>query len=158
MTLLLLGLIAGLLFLLGYTTKRRFGVLGLGLAAGAVLVNTLQAPLTDRLSNATILAPLTPQVSAIIFLTLLPAIVLLVNGPSYQKRKNARLGAALFATLATLMIVGPLTMNVPTQDVEIQRTLDDLAALKDTFITIGIALAVGDMLLTKAPKPDEGKK
>lgn len=158
MTLLILGLLAGLLFLLGYVTKRRFGVLGLGLAAGTVLVDTMQASLTNHLSNAAFLAPLTPQVGAIILLTLLPAMILLINGPSYQKKRHARIGAALFAALGTLLIIGPLTMNVPTQDREIQKTLNDLAGLKATFITIGIGLAVGDMLLVRQPKPDEGKK
>src|SRR5664279_5672953 len=89
------------LFATAYFTKRRFGVLGLALSAGAMLsmlwVGDL-TPIIERAGVILIAPPLKSVVAAA--LILLPAIVLLASGPTYRDPIHRIIGAIAFAMLA----------------------------------------------------------
>src|SRR5258708_6096136 len=101
--------IIGALFLTAFLTKRRFGVLGLALAAGAMLSTLWVGDLTPIIASAGIILvrpPLESVVSA--GLILLPAVLLLSSGSTYKSMLQRVIGAALFAMLATSLLLEPL--------------------------------------------------
>src|SRR5688572_734271 len=99
-TIFLLGLLASLFFL-SFLTKRRFGVLGLALAAGSVVsvnwTSTL-TPLLEQQGLQVVSPPLVNVVAA--SLVLLPPLLLLFSGPTYNGLWLRIIGAAAFALLA----------------------------------------------------------
>lgn len=153
MTLVIVIIIAALLYFMAYSARRRFGVLGLGLAAGTVLVRAVGGDVSAYIAgNRVPVAPLTYETTAIVALTLLPALLLLAGGPTYIKKKQARMGALLFAILATLLILGPLTVELPTNDVYVRQFLEATAKWQGYITAIGVAVAVMDVLMYKPPK------
>src|SRR3954465_8231908 len=102
-------IIIGILFATAYFTKRRFGVLGLALAAGAMLSTLWVGDLTPIIAQAGIVLvkpPLESVVSAA--LILLPALLLLSSGPSYKSQVQRLVGAGAFAVLAAALLLDPL--------------------------------------------------
>ena len=100
--------IAVLLFVSAYLTRRRFGLLGLALAAGSILsgiwgydagfiASGLGFP-TGSLTTAVTLA----------IIVLLPAGVLLFHGYTYKTFIGRIVGAALFTLLALAFLIEPL--------------------------------------------------
>jgi hypothetical protein len=155
MTLIIIGIIATLLYLLAYTGRRRFGILGLGLAAGTVLARAIGGDLSLYLAVGNIpVTPLSYGTASAVLLTILPALILLAGGPTYAKKRQARLGAALFALLGTLLVLGPLTAHLNTSDEIIRQILDATAKWQGYIVAGGIGLAIIDVLLYKPPKPD----
>lgn len=145
-------------FLLSYLTKRRFGVLGLALAAGALISEHWAGILTPFLQQQGVLlvAPPLSMVVAIV-LTLLPAVVLLFSGPSYNKGIQRILGSALFALLA-FTFVAPAIGSALEFD-ELSKTM--YGAIEDyrPFIIVsGLTIAVIDVFLTRSPKTHKAKK
>lgn len=158
MTLVILGIVAGFLFLLAYTAKRRFGVLGLGLAAGTVLARSVGVPLGDYVRTSDLpVSPLSYDTFAMVLLTLLPALLMLAGGPAYTSKRAAIIGSVLFAVLATLIILGPLTINLPIIDPGVRQVLTATAQWQDYIIAGGIGIAVGDMLLMRLQGGGEKK-
>lgn len=97
------------LFALAFLTKRRFGVLGLALCAGALLSASWADTLTPLLQQQgiTLLSPPLASVVAAL-LILLPPVILLLGGPAYTKLPGRIVGALLFTLLATVFLLGPL--------------------------------------------------
>ena len=158
MTLVIIIGIAIALFGLAYSTKRRFGVLGLGLSAGVLLAQNATNFIAKLLeTNHIPVAPLTHDISATVALTLLPALLLLVAGPSYFSKRSAFIGATVFAVLGTLLILGPLTTALPTLDSGIKQTLDFIARWQGVIITVAIIAAVFDTILLHSSKPASRK-
>ncbi len=160
MTLVLLAIIAGFLFSLAYMTRRRFGVLGLGLAAGTVLARSIAPPVADYFKQADLpVAPLSYDTAAVVILSLLPALLLLAGGPVYGSKRATIIGGLLFAVLGTLLILGPLTTSLPTLDNGVRQVLVATADWQDYIIAGGIGIAVADMLLMrKTPAHDKKSK
>lgn len=161
MTLVIITVLAIALFGLAYGTKRRFGVLGLGLAAGVLLAQHATKFVSAQLKSYDVpVEPLTYDVSAIVVLTLLPALLLLVGGPKYFVKRSAVIGAVAFALLGTLLILGPLTTALPTEDTAIRQALLFVSKWQGTIIAIAIMAAVLDTVLLhtgKSTSPKHGK-
>src|SRR5690554_4880900 len=88
-------------FLLSYLTKRRFGVLGLALAAGALISEHWAGILTPFLQQQGVVLVAPPlSIVVAIALTLLPTVILLFSGPAYGKALQRILGSLLFTILA----------------------------------------------------------
>jgi hypothetical protein len=101
--------LAAALFALAYLTKRRFGIVGLALAAGAMLSALWTGSLTPLIVGAGIeitKPPLQSLVAAVV--TVAPACVLLFSGPTYKARLQRILGAAAFAVLTVALLLEPL--------------------------------------------------
>jgi hypothetical protein len=151
MTTLILAGIAGLLFALAFVTKRRFGVLGLGLSAGALLSGTWSTQVASFLESQHIQANgFSSQVIAVCLLTLAPALLLLIGGPTYHKKLLALVGSIGFALLGILLVLGPISplINAPSN---IQHILDLAAKYQPGLVALGVALAVIDMFLARSP-------
>lgn len=153
MTLVIIVLIFLGFFALAYITKRRFGVLGLGLAAGVLLAQHAGGAVSDFfLINRVPVAPFTPSVLATVALTVLPALFLLFGGPSYSKKLPHIIGSVGFGLLATLLILGPLTTALPTEDAAVKQLLDIIADWQSAIIAGAIAVAVIDTVLLHSKK------
>jgi len=158
MTLVITIAIALVLFGLAFVTKRRFGVLGLGLAAGAVLAQSWSSDLARVLTAQHVpVDPLSAPAAATIVLTMVPALLLLIAGPKYTVRRYAFMGALLFAILGTSLLLGPLTTALPIMDGGVKPAFDLMAEWQNLLIASGIALAIVDMLHANSSKP-HGKK
>lgn len=158
MTLIVLLVGAAALFLLAFVSKRRFGVLGLGLSAGALLNLTLNSQVSDLLEKYNIfLHPLTSDALAACILTLLPAVLLLFGGPRYSDKKQRLIGSIGFAVLALLLLLGPLS-GALILDESSQNVLNQVAKYEAMLVAAGVAAAVVDMIMAHAPRIGRSKK
>lgn len=147
MTLIVILALLVSLFLIAYLTKRRFGVLGLGLAAGLVLSQELTVYMERFLRYSDIpVEPLAYKTAAQIFLILIPALVMLFAGPRYYSKKSVVIGSLLFALLATVMLLGPLVRDLPKMDDNTMEVMSLIASNSSWIVTIGIVSAVMDTL------------
>lgn len=141
-----------LLFALSYFTRRRFGVLGLALAAGAMLSDLWAQQLTPvvRSTGLEITAPPLATLVAV-SLVLLPAILLLFSGPSYHNRMEQVIGAFLFSALATALLIEPLGSGLVLQG-ESKEVYDWFYANRVYIVTLGLIAALVDLLFAKTPR------
>jgi hypothetical protein len=147
--------IVALLFALTYFTRRRFGVLGLALSAGALLSTIWTRDATSFVAGAGI-EILTPPLSTIVAagLVLLPAIILLFSGPTYSQHWKRIVGAAAFALLATAFLL-PSLASAMVLDSTGRTIYSLLIDNRNLIITATIAYALYDLLTLKTPKHKE---
>lgn len=151
MATLILAAIAVALFALAFLTKRRFGVLGLGLSAGALLSGSWSGQVATFFTQQGItISGFSTQALAVCLLTLAPALLLLIGGPTYSKKMLALVGSAGFALLGLLLVLGSITplTNAPTN---VQNILDLATTYQPGLVALGVALAVIDMFLARSP-------
>ena len=99
--------VAAVLFVLAYATKRRFGVLGLGLAAGYVVSQLWQNDIPSAVQAIGVdlgTVPLETVVTLVVLL--LPSLVLLFGGPVYKTKRGRFIGALLYVVVAVLFSLG----------------------------------------------------
>lgn len=149
------------LFAVAFISKRRFGLLGLALTAGATL-STIWSYDAGLLVSSLGVVPegvITQAVTQSI-VVLLPAILLLFHGYAYKNMFSRIIGSLLFMILALAFLIEPIGYALP---------LDGLGAdiygtaryYKDVIISVGVILAVVDIFFTKKPAPaaeKSGKK
>lgn len=146
------ALIIAALFAVAFFTKRRFGVLGLALAAGAMLSTLWVGDLTPIIAQAgfvLIKPPLESVVASL--LTLVPAILLLASGPTYPKMFQRVVGALLFAVFATVLLLEPLGSALIIEGTG-KDVYDFLVTNRVMIVTACLILAITDILFTKTPK------
>lgn len=136
-----------LLFVLSYASKRRFGALGLALAAGYVLQRLWESQLPAwtqlvRLPNEFIISPVTMLGLLIV---LLPSLALLLGGPTYKTRRGRLLGSLGYALLALVFCVGPLSHSLALVG-EGRVIFDYLLEYQNYIMTAALVVAVVDML------------
>lgn len=135
-----------LLFALAYVTKRRFGVLGLALAAGSMLSELWAAQLTPLVREAGLVVQNPPLITVVsVVLVLLPAAFLLFSGPSYRDTGKRVLGAFLFAALAFALLIEPLGSALVLQG-EGRAVYEFFSDNQVYIVTIGLVFAVIDLL------------
>ena len=100
-------------FVLMFFARRRYGVMALALAPGAMMsalwVNDL-TPLVAKAGVVIVQPPLEVVVAA--GLTLVPALLLLFSGPSYHGKMGRALGSVAFGVLAILLLLGPIQSGI----------------------------------------------
>lgn len=145
---LIFAALAVALFVSSFVCKRRFGLLGLALAAGSILSNIwgrdaeiISALLGFRPSSIT-------SAVTLAIIILLPAIVLLFHGYTYNSPFGRFIGASLFTALALAFLVDPLGHIFVLQGVSAD-VYNWLIVNKSMIIGIGLIIAVGDLFLTK---------
>ena len=159
MTLVALGIILFFLFGVAFLSKRRFGTLGLGLTAGALLASRSSRDVAIVLQqNNVSLFDLSSVSLAAIILTLLPALVLLVSGPVYETKKMAVLGSLGFSLMGTMLLLGPISADMPIADPTTAEVFSFTATYEGMLIAAGVVLAVVDSWLTHNFKPLGKKK
>ena len=135
-----------LLFALAYLTKRRFGVLGLALAAGSMLSELWAAELTPIVRDAGLVVQNPPLITVVsVALVLLPALCLLFSGPSYRDTHKRVFGAFLFAALAFALLIEPLGSALVLQ-AEGRMIYEFFADNQVYIVTVGLIIAVLDLL------------
>ena len=145
-------MIIAALFAMVFFTKRRFGVLGLALAAGAMLSTLWVGELTPIIAQAGIVVVKPPLESLVaVGLTLLPVVLLLSSGPTYKSMSQRLIGAAAFAILAIAFLLQPLGSALVIDSVG-QPVYDFFVRNHNMIVTVGLLLAVGDILFNKTPK------
>ena len=140
--------IAAALFVSSYMHKRRFGLLGLALAAGSLLSGIWGYDAGLVVSALGIPSgPLTSAVTLSIII-LLPAIVLLFHGYTYNTRIGRIVGASLFTLLALAFLIEPLGHVLVLQGFG-ANVYDWLVDNRMMIIGAGLTIAVVDLFLTK---------
>lgn len=146
------------LFGLAYFTKRRFGVLGLALAAGSMLSELWAAKLTPIVQHAGLVVENPPLITLVsVVLVLLPAIFLLFSGPSYHDRAERFIGALLFAALAFALLIQPLGSALVLQD-QGKLIYEFFNNNRVYIVTAGLIIAVLDLVRTHTFKPHKPNK
>lgn len=154
----LLIALAIILFLLSLMMKRRYGVLGLALCAGALLAETQSRGVAELVEGGNIvLQPLSSTALAAAILTLLPSFVLLFGGPRYSSSKAAVVGSLGYALLAVLLLLGPLSGSLAF-DSSSRDFLWLVARYESVLIATAVIFAVIDMWLTHIPKLGKDKE
>jgi hypothetical protein len=145
--------LAVLLFFAAFITRRRFGLLGLALAAGSILstIWDVDAGLIVGTIGIFPSGPLTTAITLSI-IVLLPAIVLLFHGYTYKNLVSRIIGALLFTLLALAFLVQPLGHALPLEGFG-ANFYNMLVNYKEVIISIGVALAVVDLFFTKPAAP-----
>tara|TARA_B100002049_G_scaffold170110_1_gene128168 strand:- start:316 stop:792 length:477 start_codon:yes stop_codon:yes gene_type:complete len=144
-----LGVIAVSLFILAFLGGRRFGLLGLGLTAGVLLVEQLLADTSSFLSvNSVPVAPLGYTAAAIILLGLLPSILLLFAGPKVNGKAMRAGTAVLYAVFAVVLLYAPLLLNLPFAEPGTSAAFDALDANRSWLIAVFVALAIVDVFVS----------
>lgn len=146
------------LFLLAFGSKRRFGVLGLSLAAGSMINHLWLGELTPLVSETGIELVAPPLESVVAAsLILLPALLLLITGgPTYRGVKPRLLGAIAFSVLAITLLLEPLGSGLVIEGVG-QTAYDLLSQYQVIIVTVGLGLALVDLMVTKTPKAAKSK-
>lgn len=148
--------IAVVLFVAAFMARRRFGLIGLALAAGfllsdiwgyniGILVDALGVPSGPLTSAATLST-----------LVLLPAGVLMFHGYTYKGLISRVAGAALFTILALAFLVEPIGHVLTPQGIGAE-VYTWLANNNSSIIAIGLSVAVLDLFFTK-PVDLSGKR
>lgn len=137
------------LFFGAFISKRRFGLLGLALTAGATL-GTIWSYNAGLVVAATGVVPdgVITQAVAQSLVVLLPAILLLFHGYSYKGIVGRLVGAVLFTVLALAFLVEPLSYALPL-DGSGGVVYSTIRQYKDIIISAGVILAVIDLFFTK---------
>lgn len=148
--LLIVAVLALALFALTLITKRRFGVLGLALSAGALL-STLWVgnltPLIERAGFSLTVPPLSTVVAA--GLILLPAVLLLTGGPVYHSKHGRLIGSVLFSALAIALLI-PVLGSALVIDATAKPIYDFIVQYRPQIVTIGLVTALLDVILTRS--------
>lgn len=146
------------LFLGAFLSRRRFGLLGLALTAGATL-STIWSHDAGLVVSSTGLVPDGALTNAVTLslIVLLPAIVLLFHGYSYRENAARVIGSLLFTLLALAFLIEPIGFALPLEGTgaDIYRWLVDN---KEIIISVGIIMAIIDLFFTKPAALSENKK
>lgn len=149
--LILIG-IAVALFIGAFWSRRRFGLLGLALTAGATL-SAIWGHNAGLVVASTGLVPAGPITNAVALsvVVLLPSIVLLFHGYTYKDDIPRVIGAALFTILAIAFLIEPISYALPLEGIAADA-YRQVIMYRDVIISIGVVLAIVDLFFTKPAK------
>lgn len=153
----IVGAIILLLFVFAYVTKRRFGVLGLALAAGYVLSKLWETNIADYVSSSGIeLEAVSPVTLATLVVILLPSVVLLFGGPTYKTKRGRLIGSLLYAVLAVVFSLDALQYTLVLMGPG-KQVFDFLVQYQQIILTAALAGAVVDIMHARSSggKKDE---
>jgi len=141
--------IAVVLFMASFISRRRFGLLGLALTAGATL-STIWSYDAGLVVSSTGLVPdgvMTQAVTQSI-VVLLPAFLLLFHGYAYKNMVSRIIGSLLFTALALAFLVEPIGYALPLDGFG-SVVYGNLQEYKNVIISVGVILAIVDLFFTK---------
>ena len=148
--------VAILLFTGAFISKRRFGLLGLALTAGATL-STIWSYDAGLVVSGIGIVPKGEITQAVTqsLVVLLPAILLLFHGTTYRNNIARIFGSLMFTVLALAFLVEPIGYALPLDGTG-AVVYDRIKEYKDTIISIGVVLAIVDLFFT-APAHFSGR-
>ncbi len=140
-----LGIIFVVCAFLAYVSKRRFGVLGLALAAGALMESVWSPELLGLVEGWGVnFASISVAGMVSATLVLLPAVLLLFSGPGYSGKRGRFMGSILFAGFATALLV-PVVSQALILDSFGRMLYVMIEDVQRYIITGGIVLAILDL-------------
>jgi len=143
-TTIVIGILIGL-FVLAFFMKKRFGLLGLAIAAGTLLASQLTPWMQDFTQAVQqYLGGVSPVAAAAIILTILPSIILmLTKQKKYHSTKGRILGAILYTAMAGFAFL-PFVID----SVEISEEVKAfILTSQTTAIIAGVIVALLDLTL-----------
>lgn len=151
----LLLLVLALLFVMAYATSRRFGMLGLALAAGALLSANWSGTVTPFIQQQGVHLAVPPlELVVQVALLILPAMALLFSGPSYSVTWQRFLGAAAFAVLGFTLLADSLGQILQLDGPGL-IFYNIVNTYQSMIIVAGVIGAIADAMLTTGGR---GKK
>lgn len=159
---LLFGGVAVVVTALAFVLNRRFGVLALALAAGALLAELWVEWLAGVIGGLGVssVAGLPNGVVATIILTVGPLVLLLITGPKGPGKLLRLISAVLVGVLAAAVLVRPLGKFM-SLDAEAMKTYKLLSDWWYYVATVGLVVGLVDMsvpLKAKAPAAKKTKR
>jgi hypothetical protein len=149
------GIIFAILFILMFFARRRYGVMGLALAAGAMMSSLWVGDLTPLVAKAGVVIVQPPLESVVAAgLMLVPAALLLFSGPIYHKAGTRVFGSLLFSLLAVILLLDILRSAVVI-DGPGKLVYDALYQWKTMGVTFLLLAAVVDTWGVRTPKRDK---
>ena len=138
-----LAIVFGVLFLLAYMTRRRFGVLTLALAAGSILADLWSSEATPYVANFGIVIIRPPLVDVVaVILTLAPSLILLFSGPAASNKFQRIGGSVIFAVV----------------DEFGKQIVSRINASYAIIVTVCLVLSIIDVLQTHVRRNESKKK
>lgn len=155
--LIVLLVIAVILFALPYLTKRRFGLIGLSLAAGWLLSDMWSVELADLIRSAgfSFQAPPLESVAAFV-LILLPPLLSLHASPKDHGGLRRLISALVFSVMATSLLLVPLASAFEVND-QAKPLYEFLSSKRALVVTFGLVLAMVDTFFMKNGGAARGK-
>jgi len=146
------------LFLSAFFSRRRFGILGLGLVAGAV-ISPIWGETAGYVLSATGLIPEGPLVAmtALSLLILLPAFLLMFHGYTYKNVFGRIAGALMFTVFAAAFLIGPVGDVIAFLG-PAAIAYEWLVANRELIISAGVALSVVDLLIAMPTHKGERRR
>jgi len=137
------------LFAGSFISKRRFGLLGLALTAGATL-STIWSYDAGLVVSSTGVLPdgVITQAVTQSLVVLLPAILLLFHGYAYKNMASRIIGSLMFAILALAFLVEPIGYALPLDGLG-GVVYSNINQYKDVIISVGVICAIIDIFFTK---------
>lgn len=156
---LLFGGVAVAVAALVFVLNRRFGVLALALAAGALLAELWTEWLARVIGGLGVsgVAGLPNGVVSTIILTVGPLVLLLITGPKGPGKLLRLISAVLVGVLAAAVLVRPLGKFM-TLDAEAMKTYKLLSDWWYYVATVGLVVGLVDMSVPLKAKPPAAKK
>jgi len=155
---LIFAALAVALFTCAFLSRRRFGLLGLALTAGATL-SSIWGYYAGLVVSGTGLVPNGPLTNAVALsiVVLLPAILLLFHGYAYKQLIPRIIGSLLFTILALAFLAEPLAYALPLTGLanDIYQWIKNNYGL---IVSVGVILAVVDLFFTKPVKNERDKR
>jgi hypothetical protein len=140
------------LFGLAFLSRRRFGHLGLALAAGVLLsgqnyefIEIFFQTIKEYLGG------ITPSQAAAILLCLAPSLVLMLSGRRYHSTKMRIVGALLYTVMAGFAIL-PFVLSATDLPSDVKNII---STSHTAAISIGIVAAVVDNFMTRHNKVEK---
>ena len=145
------------MFLLGFFSQRRFGVLALSLAAGSVLSSIWSSQLADVFQQAGLTDAVVPVgVVSSIALLVAPALLLVLGGPKHHEKGKRAVAALAFALLGAAFLVEPMGSYITVSGDALTAYTWLLGSYK-YVITAGLVLGVLDMFVGQNKKHKAAK-
>ncbi len=146
------------LFILCFFMRRRFGVLGLALAAGVIISQSWAEKLTPLIQQQGI-DSMAPPLLVIVqaALVVAPAILLLFSGPTYHKKIARIVGSLLFSLLASTFLLSILGGFMQFDEVSLP-IYEAFTEFQQVIIVTCLVVAIIDVLMTQTPHKKRGRK
>lgn len=147
--LIVLGLYVAILFGLFFVSRRRVGLPGLGLAAGALLAQLWTSTVTPMVAQAGVVIEKPPMASIVaILLTLLPALLLMSRAAKAHDIGRQMYHSLVFALLAVSLTYAAFAGAVII-DKASSQIVDMMVPYLTLVTTVGIGLALFDVTMQR---------
>ena len=157
--LIIYGLMAALLFVTAFITKRRIGAPILGLAAGYIISNFWASDIVALVEDRGVdFDSVFVSGLVVIAVALTPALLLMVHGGVHKSAIQRFFAAAAFTFVGLAFLIEPLYAMVVAGGIT-DRLSDFYMQYQGAIIAVGLVGAVIDLVFTKLhkPVPQKGK-